>query len=453
MMSYELPDRLARGIQANILKPHNRNWVAFLFFCWPPGQSAQQYRSWVRKMSTSVTTHAEQDEDSRRYREAIESKKAKLPQSFVINLGLTYSAYREMDLLNELPADPYLKQGMLGKEFFPRYNNGHHVKDPLAKFFREQPNHHVVISVAHDKVKKLRDKVAKLVDYSTQNLPETLVQVEEIEPNRLPPKPGSAKGQAFGPFGFRDGISNPRDLEEHIRFAFGTSDITELEARKQLGTYLAMQKIICRVGKFHILSRKLRDTINGATNKKITTPQAKALLVGRHKNGAPLDRFFKAPKRPMKMEELTDFDYQNGHEGQLHGSNSRCPFHAHIRRVNPRENGAQIKPIIRRGITYHERSPRGWWQQSLLFISMQSSLEQDLVPMYKCMFAKKPQDALTYSARHNGLITKNPKLSYHLKYGDPNGGTVEFDHIGGQITSFVTGAFYYMPDRNFLQQL
>jgi hypothetical protein len=49
---------------------------------------------------------------------------------------------------------------------------------------------------------------------------------------------------------------------------------------------------------------------------------------------------------------------------------SRCPFHTHVRKANPRQKGDESRRIVRRGLFFNESE-----EQGLLFVSFQSSLE------------------------------------------------------------------------------
>ena len=451
-MSFQLSPALEERIQCNILKPHNRNVVGYLYFRWPGGLPTHRYRDWVRRIGTEVTWYSQQKDASSNYRAAIKQglRGRAIPQSYAINLGLTYAAYQKMGRIDQAPGDRFLKQGMIGKDFFPPYNQDAQGRDPLTKFFGLEVDHHAIIAVAHDDKPQVLRKLTALVSKSDFLLPGGEVFKMVIQPNRNAPSPPAVKGPASGPFGFTDGISNPRNLKEAVEFAFGSSDLTILEGKEDLGTYMALQKITCHVGAFKLTALKLRDAINDRKGMKISASQAQALLMGRHRAGAPVNRYFKTPRSLLNLEELNNFDYRDAQSGKFDDQGSQCPFHAHTRRVNDRKHPSLLKPIIRRGITYNHRDG-GPLRQALLFISFQASIERQLLPIYQCMFEKKPKDAVTYTPPPPLLLPGHPKLKYFAKFGDANSGIIELDRAGIQLVNFLTGAFYYLPSKLFIE--
>jgi Dyp-type peroxidase family len=137
-------------------------------------------------------------------------------------------------------------------------------------------------------------------------------------------------------FGFRDGIS----MQRFFKRVPGALD-TKLEEVFLPGS-------ADHHGSSFMVYRKLEQNVRAfrAYEKKQTAEEV-AALVGRQKSGAPL-----APDVPPTRN---GFDYGNDPVG------AQCPFHAHIRRANPRavHNSGGFRKrfhLVRRGAVYGAKS-------------------------------------------------------------------------------------------------
>jgi len=180
----------------------------------------------------------------------------------------------------------------------------------------------------------------------------------------------SKDGYAIEHFGFVDGISQPLFSERDVNKQVGGLDQWNPWAPLKLvltrdpngqkedsfGSYSVFRKLEQNV---RLYEKKKQEIIkilelNGEDEKR-----AGALIFGRFEDGTPLTDS-RAPGRPL----FNNFDY-----GKDDGS--KCPFHAHIRKMNPR--GASVpdsygysypvdleaeraRRIVRRGITYGRRN-------------------------------------------------------------------------------------------------
>src|SRR5262249_46751559 len=70
-----------------------------------------------------------------------------------------------------------------------------------------------------------------------------------------------------------------------------------------------------------------------------------ALVVGRFENGTPV------VLQPIEGRPTNNFTYDEDPDG------AKCPFQAHIRKVNQRQAETRSRRIARRGITYGAREP------------------------------------------------------------------------------------------------
>lgn len=189
--------------------------------------------------------------------------------------------------------------------------------------------------------------------------------------------------------------------------------------------------------------------------------RAGALLVGRFEDGSPvvLDPL------PTDMPPVNDFNYRSDEQGQ------RCPFAAHIRKVNPRgESPFHIAKsfnvatttrqerghiMARRGITYGERTfdeakndftdePTGG--VGLLFMAYMASLENQ----FEFTQATWANNA-NFVAAGTGLdpvIGQGASVTVTVPDGW-GGGSASLDF--GRFVTMKGGEYFFAPSRDFLK--
>jgi Dyp-type peroxidase family len=176
------------------------------------------------------------------------------------------------------------------------------------------------------------------------------------------------------PFGFKDGLHNP-----HVEgsgstlhpgsgppikageFIMGYPDelgVTaarpEPEVLRRNGTFLAFRKFHMNVAAFR---RYLREQTSSPEEEELIA----AKMVGRWRSGAPLALALERddPKLGADADRNNNFSYDDDMQGL------RCPFSAHIRRVNPRDAlknelvAANLHHFLRRGTNYGPPLPEG----------------------------------------------------------------------------------------------
>jgi len=176
------------------------------------------------------------------------------------------------------------------------------------------------------------------------------------------------------PFGFRDGLHNPHVEGSGTRaqpgygpsikageFIMGypdeigeTAKSPEPEVLRRNGTFVAFRKFHMNVAAFR---RYLREQASSVEEEELIA----AKMVGRWRSGAPL---VLAPDRDdselgADPERNNSFSYYEDMDGL------RCPFSAHIRRVNPRDAlkseivATNRHHFLRRGTNYGPPLPKG----------------------------------------------------------------------------------------------
>jgi Dyp-type peroxidase family len=189
--------------------------------------------------------------------------------------------------------------------------------------------------------------------------------------------------------------------------------------------------------------------------------RAGALLVGRFEDGSPvvLDPL------PTDMPPVNDFDYRSDEEG------SRCPFAAHIRKVNPRgESPLHIAQafnvattvrqerghiMARRGITYGARTfdedandftdvPTGG--VGLLFMAYMASVERQF-EFTQASWANNP----AFVAAGTGVdpvIGQGPRVPVDVPDGW-SGASAALTF--GDFVTLKGGQYFFAPSRDFLK--
>jgi Dyp-type peroxidase family len=175
------------------------------------------------------------------------------------------------------------------------------------------------------------------------------------------------------PFGFKDGLHNPHvegsgvdppGYEATVKageFVMGypdengqTATSPEPEVLRHNGTFIAFRKFHMRVAEFR---RFLREQTSSPEEEELIA----AKMVGRWRSGAPLvlSPEHDDPKLGTDPNRNNNFSYSDDMAGL------KCPFSAHIRRVNPRDAlkddliAVNLHYIMRRGTNYGPPLPEG----------------------------------------------------------------------------------------------
>jgi Dyp-type peroxidase family len=181
------------------------------------------------------------------------------------------------------------------------------------------------------------------------------------------------------PFGFRDGLHNPHVegsvAEQHIALAYSAGDPPikagefvmgypdELGRTAQApipdelrhnGTFVAFRK-------FHMDVAAFRNYLRAQASSPEEEELLAAKMVGRWRSGAPLvlTPDHDDPTLGADANRNNDFSYADDMKGM------KCPFSAHIRRINPRDAlkddvvDVNLHKFLRRGTNYGSALPEG----------------------------------------------------------------------------------------------
>lgn len=354
-------DPMLNHLQANILKAHGRKFAHHLFFSFD-NTKKDAAKNWIKTFAdTRLTSAKKQLEDTLAF------NKTGTDGGTVYTLSLSKWGYHALGLVT--PADIAFKVGLKDRANI--------LKDKLGEWEPEFLNDiHMLILVADDIAQQAKKNAQMII----QEVEAFGTLIKDQRGNVLKMKD---TGLGIEHFGYADGVSQPMYLADEIN---GQSqprrwdDQTELDRvlvkeknsnnEDCFGSYFVFRKLEQNVKCFKIAEGDTKP--DDTTDCKRIVPERKngigkvddelsgASIVGRFENGTPVTML----SDPLKVNPHTitnDFDYSDDKEGL------KCPFHAHIRLMNPRNGDPIAKPnellphrITRRGMPYddHDKAHR-----------------------------------------------------------------------------------------------
>jgi Dyp-type peroxidase family len=293
-------------------------------------------KRWIRRLSKRITSAQRQLDELVQYRQY------KIPGRLFMSFFLSASGYKYLgfDPNDELCFDDEaFRCGM--KKAQNRLN------DPPTKDWEEgyRGDIHAMVLLADNDEHFLLRKARKLLEGVKPH-----AEIRAVEHGRVM---RNKEGKAVEHFGFADSLSHPLFFQSGIERARQERGralsagpnlvlVPDPYGRKgcDCGSYLVFRKLKQHVYDFKKCEQQL------ATELGLTGEAAKlagALVMGRFEDGTPVVR------QATAGEPTNDFTYDQDPGGL------RCPLQAHIRKVNPRQEGNGFPRIVRRGVTYGSR--------------------------------------------------------------------------------------------------
>lgn len=358
------------SVQGNILKGHGRDHLALVFVQF--GGDPAKTRAWLAALTTPpaapdpnalvVTTHAEQMAQLAAYKSAG-------TQSLFVNLFLTKSAYTKLGAAP--PADPRFQAGA-------KTATGILNDPPVTQWETPfQSDIDALLLLANDHQQHLAASIAA-ARAAVSAAGGTVLFVQHGDALR------NDDNNHVEHFGYVDGRSQPIFLAEDLlseardgdgidswnpgQDAFGVVLAQDALAADPMafGSYFVFRKLEQNVRLFKETEGVLAGSL-GLSGED--AERAGAMAVGRFEDGTPV---LLRPHDGLNDPVANDFTYKRDPAG------SRCPFHAHIRKMNPRDGSEQIRLIARRGIPFGHRnadlSDRPEDGVGLLFMCFQQDL-------------------------------------------------------------------------------
>lgn len=436
--------KLFQDLQGNILKSHARKNVQLLFlkFVAP----AAETRNWITSvMLNHVTSFAHQ----------IEATKAFKMQRYFDDPGfcsfsISAKGYGHLEVEVDEKDDSF-NRGM---------KSGTIIKDPKATEWETayQDEIHAVLILAHGSKSKL--------SLLTAELKAEIVGIATV----IAEENGTALAGEKEHFGFADGRSQPRFMLE---------DFEDEPSTKKWNPFAALELVLEKdpLGRAfnagftgdgdlpaddnsathsygsYLVFRKLEQDVDGWNKAVIENSQKLgippelfgAYAVGRFPDGTPV---VSTDTASGNIGIENDFTYETDTDAL------KCPFHAHIRKANPRGEtqilGATLEDersrrIARRGIPYEQADGK----KGLLFMCYQSNIVRQFDFMQNSWV-----DNTKFS--HSGVGTDSTigqgeltEKDWPKVYGQPDKEKLTFAH-------FVTmrgGEYFFTPPISFLKSL
>ncbi|MGB3182208.1 MAG: hypothetical protein WBB45_12510 [Cyclobacteriaceae bacterium] len=352
-------EQLYKNLQGNILKFHGRTYAYHLFIQFNQWQQ-HDAKEWIRRLAEKhITTTHDQIEHSRERR-----RNPSFDAGLFTSFALSYAGYTYLQL-RVIPSDVAFMEGMSAR----KHLLGDKDEDMYLAYADDL---HAFLLIADDSLETVEERKAEIEKELTEN---GLGRVAVAE---LGSVQKNAKGdvEMVNGFGYRDGISSPIYLEqEKYEYAEVQKDVagvedplaiydpgTELEEilvndmltrePDTFGSYCVFRKYELSTASFDKqvadIGKKLNEHAGKAEDDAYGMELAAAYMVGRFKDGTPVVKQ-DIPRGTLGAMDNT-FDFKDDAYG------ARCPFHGHIRKMNPRKNLPDNEPyypkatVTRRGM-------------------------------------------------------------------------------------------------------
>ena len=525
-------DDILSQVQANIFKPHGRTfvWCVFMAFGDEAEENIQKkknrsaIKSFAFDNDLKITTGEQQQID------ADNNRKYQMDGGIVTCLFLSRRGMEKMGVPSNgqekdgepfIPKDTSFFQGMADDHVIGRSMDDlgtweskyyHKASDEFERFIpsieaKELRNYpiHFMILLADNCETKLNTRKKDIETYFAESCGAETLFVEKGM------KKVNTKGEAIEPFGFRDGLSKTPFWSKGRKLLKKNRQIVLDE---QMGSYFVFRKLEQDVNVFDQKVNKLTKQLffkdptseNGLLSDKDILKDihnfwekrqwVEAQLMGRFKDGTPLTLFKKpilyncsATKKQQDLIEqfnfYRSFDFEekgakNAYKADEKGS--KCPFYAHIRKVNPRDstvvetpegylksnNNNQAAPqqpkddektvaieirMVRRGIPYEEKTDNGTSTVGLLFMSYHVSIlfQYEVIHNKWCLnsfIAKKDRqvDPIIKSGK------KGNNYTFSTEWGaDKKNETIEINF--DDIVIPRGGEYFYTPSIPWFKKL
>ena len=275
----------------------------------------------------------------------------------------------------------------------------------------------------------------------------------------------------FEHFGFADGGSQPLFFKDQLEAAGTTKfwsplaplSVVLFEDRaagteNAYGSFYVFRKLEQNVRGFRLREKSLAEELGfTGTDKELVG----AMAVGRFRDGTPLA----LSSQPGMGAGVNDFNYND--------SSDRCPFHAHIRKVNPRgdlahrighstETAELPHRLVRRGIPYGQRAANPWEEQSLdqlpedgvglLFACFQASIANQFA-LVQASWVNRADFLPDSRAGIDPVIGSSDAGTINQWNTQWGGGKKPKPATFGKFVTFLGGEFLFAPSMPFLRLL
>jgi Dyp-type peroxidase family len=343
---------LLEDLQGNILKGHGREHTQNLFFY---VQKPKEARVFLKGLAQSIKSARKQLMEAKAYRTSGQDA------GMFISVLLSAAGYTTLGI-NEakIPQSPVFRSGLKQRQDIL---DDPEIDDWDPAFQEQEAKIHGMILIGgadETQVRQLRRKIQQQMSPGIK-----IIGTEYGLAMR------NQNGDGIEHFGYVDGRSQPLLLKEDIQIEKtqkGGIDVWDprfplkqvlvpcpggASTTTSFGSYFVFRKLEQNVKGFKEREEKIAEKLG---LKGDDAELAGAMIVGRFEDGTPV---VLQGKDRLINPVPNNFDFKNDQVG------NKCPFHAHIRKTNPRGDsialGATLEQershiMARRGITYGTRN-------------------------------------------------------------------------------------------------
>ena len=457
-------DPILKDLQGNILKGHGRPFTFNIFLSFKAGQK-KEVGTWIANFSSVFVTSARKQLD-----ETNLFHSTGIPGGIFVSFFLTAAGYGYLGADAKKPADAGFNQGMKAS------NALLHDPDPATWSRGLNGNDgviHAMILVADANVHLAR-AFTRAIKLSLANKAD-VVAVERGVVLR------NKKGEGIEHNNYVDGISQPAFFADELP---ANTDKWDPRATPSLmvvadpggkdansmGSYFVFRKLEQNVRGFKTREKEVAKAVfNLPANEAAWTAaqEAKAKLVGawavgRFEDGTPVV-LHGTTQDPGLGEQENNFNFADP------GSESKCPFHAHIRKSGPRTDGFGVaanktKRLVRRGIPF-ENKPRIRDAEGNLSNEQQDQPTKGVGLLFMCYVANIASqfefvqedwvNSPTFAAPSTGKDPLIGQPADNTVYHWPTdyGAATKVDAPFGDFITMRGGEYFFAPSLSMLKSL
>ncbi|AXY75892.1 peroxidase [Paraflavitalea soli] len=378
-------DPLLSNIQGNILKGHGRDYTTHIFLQFQKGKE-KTASAWIGiYLAEKVTSFKKQLWERERF------KRNRVPGGIFTGLFLTAAGYAYLGM-------PEVDTKLDDKAFLDGMKKRLPITcDPDPKDWEQgfRKEAHAMILLADDNVARMELAAREIVELSEGFATVVAVEYGNVIRNE--------NGDGIEHFGYVDGISQPLFLKDEVDewMKFHNADpkapkdhpsSPKFDPTADTDLVLVKDPYTDEPDSFgsYFVFRKLEQNVKGFKEAEEDLELGElggAYLVGRFEDGSPV--VLTDDEGLIGAGNYNNFNYGNTPQAVV-ASASRCPYFAHIRKTNPRDNkipdGKRVLPVMaRRGIPFGQRDKKTAIAPckeefpekgvGLLFMSYQRSIE------------------------------------------------------------------------------
>ncbi len=472
---------LFNNLQSNIILPHDDHLTTLLFIRFNTEDKTLliAIKAWIQQFATRISSTAQQLGKCSSKR----GIKHKHTSGLYINFFLSAVGYERLSLplsaFDSRPKEKGFEKGMK-KTIQELYDP--EVSQWESPFQQEIDALILVGSGPFQESAIKRSTRKKLLATEVASIKRCLKGVAKVVHQENGETLYNDEQQAIEHFGFRDNISNPDFFSPSLKLipSSMTGQNGEVAAAKaysvlpnraqhedwdhraSLRTVLAPDPFVYKdettpyYGSF-LVFRKLEQDVD-AFNEDMRAmalklfgdadqhEKAAALVMGRFRNGTPITLSDKATNA---LSGENDFHYMKDTAG------NRCPFHAHIRRMNPRGDAEKeyglseyYHYIVRRSTSYgkieDEKAPKG-----MLFLCYQSNVNKQFMELQQKW--ANHQNFIHRDSGTDALIgnRENANSKWPDKYDSPSRKHFQLK----EYVRFRGGEYFFAPSIYFLKNI